>query len=704
MFDISAESTSLTPRKKDIFDTPIFKRKKKPTWEPRLWQIFGVFLLIILFISIHHKRSNKPLYLQQPTKKRSVEGVTSGSWSQKSEVSTKTLDLLLYKFCADQYNLCECDGIARFGKGKFWTYMEGSGKIACTADSFENDPIPGGVNKQCECKSDKEDAGEYEEMEMEEIELGGEADETEEEADEIEEDEAEEQADEIEEDEAEEGEKSESKEEKNASAGADIEEQENESSNDNSVQDEDESEAEKELEESKIANITLGNVFSSCAKEENEEGGRSDSLCECEGVVRFGSGEAWMYQKSDGSVICSVETFGRNPIKNQEKECQCLSKDYALNKHVANELHPIRAPCLDSNGVVGYNLSHEGFWRPYMMLKKVDTDQECAAKCTFDGSCFAFSRSKKDNSCYVYTSATIEKDQKQVAKDNIAYTRCLNANNSFVQQNLIFIRPKKVGSSTFSGVVRRIGAHYGLSGHLERFWEFGHEPGLWANHELRYRLSKRLNRLKMHTFFISLVRDPIPRCLSYINHVLVTRGEKNMTTKAKIRTFKSDSMKPKNEGCFAHYKKTLDPENQKYDFIAITERFDESLVVLKNLLHLNYNDILYLSAKVAGHVDEYGFKIHRYKKYEEEDQELKDFVEKEWRFTNPDFWIYRNAKLKLDEHIESIPDFQEQLNIFQDMLKDAQEACSDYYLKDCYFSDHGCGHTCLDMQLLESTS
>ena len=103
-------------------------------------------------------------------------------------------------------------------------------------------------------------------------------------------------------------------------------------------------------------------------------------------------------------------------------------------------------------------------------------------------------------------------------------------------------------------------------------------------------------------------------------------------------------------------------------------------------------------------MDEYGFKIHRYKKYEEEDQELKDFVEKEWRFTNPDFWIYRNAKSKLDQHIESIPDFQQQLNIFQDMLKDAQEACSDYYLKDCYFSDHGCGHTCLDMQLLESTS
>ena len=78
-----------------------------------------------------------------------------------------------------------------------------------------------------------------------------------------------------------------------------------------------------------------------------------------------------------------------------------------------------------------------------MMLKKVtqmhilgkfyyqvDTDQECAKKCTFDGSCFAFSRNMKDNSCYVYTSATIDKNQKQQAKDNNAYKRCLHGNST----------------------------------------------------------------------------------------------------------------------------------------------------------------------------------------------------------------------------------------------------------------------------------
>jgi hypothetical protein len=39
---------------------------------------------------------------------------------------------------------------------------------------------------------------------------------------------------------------------------------------------------------------------------------------------------------------------------------------------------------------------------------------------------------------------------------------------------------------------------------------------------------------------------------------------------------------------------------QNYDFIALLERFDESLVVLKMLLDLDFEDILYVKDRSEG--------------------------------------------------------------------------------------------------------
>jgi hypothetical protein len=39
---------------------------------------------------------------------------------------------------------------------------------------------------------------------------------------------------------------------------------------------------------------------------------------------------------------------------------------------------------------------------------------------------------------------------------------------------------------------------------------------------------------------------------------------------------------------------------EDYDFIGMVERMDESLVIMKMLLQLDMNDILYLSAKHGG--------------------------------------------------------------------------------------------------------
>lgn len=47
--------------------------------------------------------------------------------------------------------------------------------------------------------------------------------------------------------------------------------------------------------------------------------------------------------------------------------------------------------------------------------------------------------------------------------------------------NLVFVKVAKCASSTTGGIIRRIGAHYGLSGVHGTEW-IKKEPGIWANH------------------------------------------------------------------------------------------------------------------------------------------------------------------------------------------------------------------------------
>ena len=48
----------------------------------------------------------------------------------------------------------------------------------------------------------------------------------------------------------------------------------------------------------------------------------------------------------------------------------------------------------------------------------------------------------------------------------------------------------------------------------------------------------------------------------------------------------------------------IDKILDNYDFIGVTDRFDESLVVLQLLLGLETSDILYLSSKKSGNYDD----------------------------------------------------------------------------------------------------
>ena len=166
-----------------------------------------------------------------------------------------------------------------------------------------------------------------------------------------------------------------------------------------------------------------------------------------------------------------------------------------------------------------------------------------------------------------------------------------------------------------------------------------------------------------------------------------------------------------------------------YNFIGVTERMDESLVVLKLLLNLELGDILYLSAKQNGSYDAGGgFKnkkgcvliqpsvvspgMEKFL-YDHNSKWQSDIVK--W-----DKMLYQAVNQSLDLTIDRLgrPMFEETLSAFRSARDVAIRECRDVAvpcslrpvaengtevverlpeeMTSCLWKDSGCGATCLD--------
>jgi len=70
-------------------------------------------------------------------------------------------------------------------------------------------------------------------------------------------------------------------------------------------------------------------TWEQCACEHIEHPTHSDctetNICQCRGEVRYGHGDTWSDPKLvDGSIECTTEVFGTDPLLRQGKECQCM--------------------------------------------------------------------------------------------------------------------------------------------------------------------------------------------------------------------------------------------------------------------------------------------------------------------------------------------------------------------------------------------
>jgi hypothetical protein len=183
----------------------------------------------------------------------------------------------------------------------------------------------------------------------------------------------------------------------------------------------------------------------------------------------------------------------------------------------------------------------------------------------------------------------------------------------------------------------------------------------------------------------------------------VDMWRRNKTVSPEQRRFHSDPVQVANDIL------------QEYNFIAISERLEESAVVLMLLLDIPMSDILFLNAK--GHGRHYDDGVDGECKYMWPSfvtpSMSKVFASPEWKERiRYDQALYEAANRSLDltiDHVIGRPVFEEHLTRYREAQLMARDACSNVsfpctetglYLPpastDCLWKDSGCGTKCLD--------
>jgi len=334
-------------------------------------------------------------------------------------------------------------------------------------------------------------------------------------------------------------------------------------------------------------------------------------------------------------------------------------------------------------------------------------------------------------------------------------------------KGILFQRPHKTGSTTMVGIVLRLA-------HNRAAWNEK------CKHRTMHEIARKLKYGKQDrtkSFLFSIIRDPTTRSLSEFFHFHVAgylkeptdenfrsfaRGAnfnyylKELTTRNYSNVAAGGNSQAQNDLEFAKSKgyntiqelnlaklsgkpgKTRLLERQRvaftefgpnydanqivqdilddYDFIAIMERMDESLVVFQMLLGLTTKEILYTRARSSGSFSNgwNGRPCFYIMKSFLTDGMKKFFASEEWQQTIAnDLLVFQAANKSLDRAIEALgkAEFDEKLAALQRGLLRAKENCSNNRIRTmcdaggtpipvqkrtCYIWAEGCDHACID--------
>jgi hypothetical protein len=249
----------------------------------------------------------------------------------------------------------------------------------------------------------------------------------------------------------------------------------------------------------------------------------------------------------------------------------------------------------------------------------------------------------------------------------------------------------------------------------------------WANARM-YHFGSR-NRTA--SFLWSMVRDPTPRYISEFFHFEVSRKRNGSLIHLDRHFIQYLQHGPHANHhslnwlstTLYHFNRTdpIKTANQillHYDFLGVTERFDESMVALALITNTPIRDILYLSSKNNGAYDDGAYRNQCTKiisgHLTPTMQSYLDSVQ--WQYyISPEWHLYRAVNRSLDLTIDygivgGRSRFNDALHVFRMAQRSVEANCSSTVRfpctgtgqrrnesdTDCLWSDIGCGFDCID--------
>uniref|UniRef100_A0A7S2U8K8 Sulfotransferase domain-containing protein n=1 Tax=Attheya septentrionalis TaxID=420275 RepID=A0A7S2U8K8_9STRA len=299
------------------------------------------------------------------------------------------------------------------------------------------------------------------------------------------------------------------------------------------------------------------------------------------------------------------------------------------------------------------------------------------------------------------------------------------------RKGLIFLSPFKTGSTTATGVHLRLARNIALRQHAK-----------FDVCKNRFRHTKAVhlvpNRSRDQSFLWTIVRDPTKRAVSSFFYdmsghqdptdahfkkwirILATSNRLKDHYLRRFATSPLRYIRSGEEGGYTYTRKDNDIEIVKnifadYDFMAITERMDESLVAMSMLMGAPLADILYIIDNKSGG------QFSRHSTRDKCKYLLPSFVTSGMKeFFRSAFWqdivhwdhvIYQAANRSLDMTIERLgPKFKRKLAQYRTAKEMALLRCAPRTVfpcseggefrpdnaTDCMYLDTGCGNECLD--------
>eukprot|EP00538_Stauroneis_constricta_P002306 CAMPEP_0119565886 /NCGR_PEP_ID=MMETSP1352-20130426/31429_1 /TAXON_ID=265584 /ORGANISM="Stauroneis constricta, Strain CCMP1120" /LENGTH=487 /DNA_ID=CAMNT_0007614901 /DNA_START=1 /DNA_END=1460 /DNA_ORIENTATION=- len=311
-------------------------------------------------------------------------------------------------------------------------------------------------------------------------------------------------------------------------------------------------------------------------------------------------------------------------------------------------------------------------------------------------------------------------------------------NNNNTDTGFYFVKTYKTGSSTGVGVHLHI-SHSIARRHFakSRAFSCAHDDFLHLFSTKR----KHLKRNKAKSFVWTIVRNPQRRALSAFHYYIVgAMNHTNATTEDLLQYLhqsknyqtthlmndsreiqvKNGVVRSRSIIPSKYFQSKQDLANLihtkvlgEYNFVAVLERWEESVVALQLLLDLEDEDVMVNSAKASGgwswdwNRGESCFQIPQTPKVLP--SSVTKYLETTFWKDNADFLLHEAAMKSLDNTIELLGRdvFEKKLQQHREMKAFIQQQCSDVKfpcssdgvfqpkLTRCYFRDMGCGYPCV---------